>query len=216
MQTPGVDRSEPFPVGASIVWRSRPGGDVGFVFGCLVLADDDETAAVVQPTGAPISTRKGRRGGPGGRSLLTGHWDGSRVERLWEGPPVVRLHPVGRSYSVIRTWVEAERRFHGWYVNLEQPWVRTTVGFDSRDDVLDVVVTDDLRQCTLKDEDELDFAVDVGKLTSSEARSIRTNAETAIDDITSRTWPFDESAWHAFRPARCDQPPVLPAGWAEP
>jgi len=86
------------------------------------------------------------------------------------------LHPVGRSYSVIRTWLQAEERFHGWYVNLEQPWVRTEVGFDSRDDVLDVTVTDDLRECTLKDEDQLDFEVDLGTLTQDEAQSIRATA----------------------------------------
>jgi len=117
---------------------------------------------------------------------------------------------------VIRTWLENEARFHGWYVNLEQPWVRTTMGFDSRDDVLDVIVTDDLGQCTLKDEDELNFAVNVGKLTSDEARSIRATAESAIDDITNRRWPFDERYWQAFRPARYDEPVGLPSGWEQP
>jgi predicted RNA-binding protein associated with RNAse of E/G family len=117
---------------------------------------------------------------------------------------------------VIRTWLEAEERFHGWYVNLEQPWVRTAVGFDSRDDVLDVTVTDDLHECRLKDEDELDFAVEVGKLTSGEARSIRASAISAITDVTTRRWPFDEGAWQTLRPSRYDQPLDLPLGWDEP
>jgi predicted RNA-binding protein associated with RNAse of E/G family len=148
--------------------------------------------------------------------LLTGLWDGSRAERVWDRAPAVRLHPVGRSYSVIRTWLEAEERFHGWYVNLEQPWVRTTVGFDSRDDVLDIIVTDDLRECTLKDEDELDFAVDEGKLTPGDTRSIRATSDSAIKDVTSRRWPFVESAWQALRPTGCDQPLDLPLGWDNP
>ena len=216
IQTRWVERPEPFPVGASIVWRSRPRGDIGFVFGCRVLADNDEVAAVVQPTGAPISTRAGQRGGPGGRSLLPDGWSGARVARDWDNPPAVRLHPIGRSYSVIRTWLADEQRFQGWYVNLEQHWVRTTVGFDSRDDVLDITVTDDLRGCSLKDEDELAFAVEVGKLTSSEARRIRANAESAIDDVRSQSWPFDDGAWRDIRPAVYDQPPLLPRGWDQP
>ena len=126
---------------------------------------------------------------------------------------MVRLHPIGRSYSVIRTWLEGEERFHGWYVNLEQPWIRTTVGFDSRDDVLDITVTDDLGDWSLKDEDELDFAVRVGKLTSDEARSIHATAESAIEDLARRRWPFDDSAWKGFRPSPCDDPLVLPVGW---
>lgn len=93
---------------------------------------------------------------------------------------------------------------------------RTSVGFDSRDDVLDVTVTDDLSQCGLKDEDELDFAVEVGKLAATEARSIRSSADEAIVHIVSRSWPFDELAWHAFQPVLDDQPPNLPAGWDKP
>jgi predicted RNA-binding protein associated with RNAse of E/G family len=117
---------------------------------------------------------------------------------------------------VIRTWLDNEERFEGWYVNLEQPWVRTTVGFDSRDDVLDVTVSVDLGKRSLKDEDELEFAVEVGLLTSDEARSIRATAESAIDDIASRRWPFDQAAWQALRPPAHDQPPALPTGWDKP
>ena len=90
------------------------------------------------------------------------------------------------------------------------------MGFDSRDDVLDVTVTNDLGESALKDEDELDFAVDQGTLTSSEARSIRLTAASAIDDIANRRWPFDERAWEAFRPARYDEHVDLPTGWDSP
>jgi predicted RNA-binding protein associated with RNAse of E/G family len=117
---------------------------------------------------------------------------------------------------VIRNWLAAEERFHGWYVNLEQRWVRTAVGFDSRDDVLDVTFTDDLGECTLKDEDELDFALEVGKLTPGEARLIRATAVSAINDVTSRRWPFDEEAWQTLRPSRYDPPVDLPLGWDDP
>lgn len=148
--------------------------------------------------------------------MLPGGWSGSRTISVWEQAPTIRVHPLGRSYSVIRSWLEVERRFHGWYVNLEQPWVRTMVCFDSRDDVLDVTVTDDLSKCELKDEDELDFAVEVGKMTALEAQSIRSTAQSAIDDITRRRWPFDDDAWHAFRPVVDTQPPDLPSGWDAP
>lgn len=216
MQTHRMEQLEPFPAGAPIVWRSRLPDGIGFVFACRVLADDDLAAVVLQPTGAAVARRVGSRGGPRGRSMLPGGWDGSRAVAVWEQAPTVRLHPLGRSYSVIRTWLEEERRFHGWYVNLEQPWARTTVGFDSRDDVLDLTVTDDLSDCALKDEDELDFAVGVGKITAHEAQSIRSAARSAIDDITRRRWPFDDDAWNMFRPAVYVEPPGLPVGWDSP
>jgi len=211
-----MERPEPFPADTPVVWRSRPNGDVGYVFACRVLADDPDLIAVVQPTGAPVVRRVAQRGGPRGRSVLPRTWDGSRQETRWDRPPVVRLHPVGRPYSVIRTWLAGEERFQGWYVNLEQPWIRTTLGFDSRDDVLDVTVSDDLSECLLKDEDELEFALEVGLFSWREVRSIRATAQSAVDDIVRRRWPFQESAWRDFRPPSYDQPPVLPAGWADP
>ena len=186
---------------------------MGYVIGCRVWIDEPDVRAIVQPTGAPIMRRNAQRGVPNGRSFIPGTWDGSRTASRWDRPPTVRLHPVGRPYSVLRTWLDAEQRFHGWYVNLEQPWQRTAVGFDSRDDVLDVSVADDLSRCRLKDVDELEFTVQVGMFTSAEARAIRAAADTAIADVNSRRWPFDEAAWTDALPSHLLVPPVLPAGW---
>jgi hypothetical protein len=202
-----------FASGRPIVWRSRPGGAIGYVFGCRVLLDEPDALAVVQPTGAPVRRRLAALGGPNGRSLLPGTWTGAYRATTWGGLTSVRLHPVGRAYSVIRTWIDAEARYRGWYVNLEQPWVRTAVGFDSRDDILDIVARDDLSGCRLKDDDELEFAGDVGQLAPAEAASIRATAEAAIDDVGHRRWPFDEAAWTDLRPATDDRPLVLPADW---
>ena len=185
------------------------------MIGCRVVADQPEVMAVVQSQGSPVVRRVGRRGGPNGRTLLPDTWDGAREERRWDGPPVVRLHPVGRGYSVIRTWLDDEGRFDGWYVNLEQPWTRTAAGFDSRDDVLDVTVSDDLASWALKDEDELDFAVEIGTLTAADTESIRVNAAAAIDDVASRRWPFVDDGWEAFAPRSHLTPVELPAGWAD-
>lgn len=206
-------RHQPFERGAEIVWRSRPGGAVGYVFGCRVVLDEPDVAVVVQPKGSPISRRVAQRGGPNGRSLLPGSWDGSRQSSRWDRPPCVRLHPVGRSYSVIRTWSTEEGRFEDWYVNLEQPWVRTQVGFDSRDDVLDVTVSEDLSACQLKDADELEFAIDVGLFRSQEARAIHVAARSATDDIARRWWPFHEQTWSRAIPRSDLEPTELPPGW---
>jgi hypothetical protein len=204
---------ERFASGRSVVWRSRPSGEVGYVFGCRVLLDEPEVVALVQSTGSPIMRRIAERGGPNGRSLIPGTWDGSRRLSRWERPPAVRLHPVGRGYAVIRTWLAHEGRFDGWYVNLEQPWPRTPVGFDTRDDVLDVTVSDDLSEWQLKDADELEFAVEVGVVTAIEAESIRAAAESAIDDIARRAWPFNDAAWWDALPSSTLRPAKLPDAW---
>jgi predicted RNA-binding protein associated with RNAse of E/G family len=135
---------------------------------------------------------------------------------LRDVPTTVRLHPVGRCYAVIRRWNDEDCRYEGWYVNLEQPWVRTTVGYDTRDDVLDVTVDADLTNPALKDEDELTFAVETGQLRAQDARSIRDTADQAIDDVMQRRWPFDDHAWAALVPPPRQPLPVLPDGWHVP
>lgn len=114
---------------------------------------------------------------------------------------------------MIRTWIAEDERFSGWYVNLEQPWTRTPVGFDSRDDVLDVTVSADLTEFQLKDEDELEFAVEIGQFTKSEAQAIHATAESAVDDIVNRRWPFDSATWNRVLPAALLEATELPDGW---
>lgn len=145
--------------------------------------------------------------------MLPGGWAGERAADVWLGPPSVRLHPIGQSYSVIRSWSDNDQRFRGWYVNLEQPWVRTAIGFDSRDDVLDVTASDDLSSYALKDEDELGFAVEVGTVAASEAAVIRATAERAVDDMRKRRWPFREEAWESLQPSTIEAAVALPSGW---
>lgn len=189
---------------------------MGFVLAGRVLVDDADAIAIEQPVGAPVFRRAGRRGGPRGRMLLPGAWEGSHEEATWSGPHMVRLHPVGRSYSVIRAWVATEDRFDGWYVNLEQPWRRTAIGFDSRDDILDVTVSDDLSRCGLKDDDELDYAVEVGLRTAADAETARATAELVMDAIAARRWPFDEAAWRQLGRLVTTEPVSVPAGWSQP
>ncbi len=206
-------REEPFARADEVVWRSLPGGDLGYVFACRVLIDEPDVIAVVQPTGSVVSRRSGTRGGRNGRSLLPGGWDGGRVAGTWDRLPSVRLHPIGRHYSVIRTWLAEAERCDGWYVNLERPWTRTSVGFDSEDLVLDVTATRDLSDWQLKDEDELAFAVEVGLVSEVAARRTHAIARAAAEDLDHRRWPFDEAAWPTGMPPELLAPVTLPDRW---
>lgn len=188
---------------------------LGFVLACRVIMDEPDAVVILQQPGAPISRRVGKRGGPGGRQLLPGGWDGQREAKVWEGPPKVRVHPVGSGYSVIRTWQQATHSFAGWYVNLEHPWRRTVVGFDSCDDILDVTVSDDLSTHALKDEDELAFAHEAGLQSQADVDRIWQAADRAIDDLEHRRWPFDEGWWSHLEVDTSQPPPTMPSGWGQ-
>lgn len=106
--------------GSEVVWRSLPAGQVATVLSTFVVEDSSDVIALFQPAAAPCQRRTGRRGGPSGRNMLPDGWDGGYEETSFRGPSVVRLHPIGQSYSVIRSWDAGRKAFSGWYVNLEQ------------------------------------------------------------------------------------------------
>ena len=69
-------------------------------------------------------------------------------DKVWEGEGVLKLHRFGTHHSI---W---HLREAGWYVNLEEPWRASSLGWDTRDLALDIVVSRD-GSWRWKDEDHL-------------------------------------------------------------
>ncbi|WP_151084198.1 DUF402 domain-containing protein [Nocardioides cynanchi] len=143
------------------------------------------------------------------------------VERVlravtWRGPGVLRIAPAERPWSVWYFTDETDGSFEGHYVNLELPHERPVDGSPrvlSRDLVLDVWVEDG--ETWLKDVDELEAGVTVGKFTATQGAVIRDVAELARAElIEPRAWPLDEG-WETWRPPEgWDEPLTLPASVA--
>ena len=200
--------------GDEVVWRSRPDGTIGYVFAAIVVEDSEDVIALFQPAGAPCKRRTGARGGPGGRVMLPQGWDGGHEDVTFAGPSTLRMQPTGMSYAVLRPWLGED--WGGWYVNLEQSWRRTPVGVDGHDDILDILVADDLSAWKWKDEDELAWSVDVGKVSAQEAATVRATGEAVIAAVQQRQWPFDSAAWSRWQPDPAWPVPTMPADWNVP
>lgn len=147
--------------------------------------------------------------------MVPNGWSGGHEMSTWGGPSTLRLHPQGSAFSVIRDWNGEAGRYEGWYVNLEAPWQRTAIGFDSVDRVLDLRLADDLGSWSWKDEDEFAWAADVGLLTPAEARATRAEGERVLMLIEGRAWPFDAD-WERWAPDAEWDLPTLPSNWATP
>lgn len=145
--------------------------------------------------------------------MLPGGWDGGYRDSVFPGPSTVRLHPTGSPFSVIRDWDEERGRCRGWYANLEQPWMRTPIGFDGHDDILDIRVATDLSSWSWKDEDELEWSVEVGKISAEYAGAVRRAGNEVIGLIDAKAWPFDESVWSGLCLPESGMP-VMPEQWA--
>ena len=191
-------RREP---GEPIVRRDVWHGEVMFGWGGIVVQDTDDLLALYMPEGAPLAFAADFFGEP--------HpWSG---RDRWYGHGVVQLHRPGAMHSVWVFWEGPARRFAGWYLNLEEPWRRTLLGFDTQDLELDIVVSAD-GSWSFKDDEQLDPWVVRGRWTSEEVAEIRAEgARLGAELDAGRRWWSDE--WATWQPDPAWPPPVLPEGW---
>jgi hypothetical protein len=183
------------------VWRGR----VFEARPMIVVQDDPDQAMFFLPGGA-------RCGVPVGD-------DGNEL-RLPDRPWHLDVRPRGDQsilsfawpdtpYSVL-LWTEEQRRV--WYVNLQDPLVRTPIGFDTVDHALDVVIELDRSSWRWKDQEELAEAVRDGLFSQAEAADFYAWGERAVDRIVSREAPFDRD-WDGWEPDPGWIVPELPDGW---
>jgi len=186
---------------------------VGFTVAGRVIVDEPAFTVVATTPGSDVRRRAGDGSGPNGRLVLPQDWDGSYVEDEWFGAAVVRVHPRGCQWSVWR-WYDGSAWLPDWYVNLEAPWVRTSIGFDTQDWTLDVVArgTKDGWNVEYKDVDELAFLESTGDWSVEQARQIRASGEEAHRVATARSWPFDAD-WTGWVVQADASRVALPSGW---
>ena len=146
----------------------------------------------------------------GQRSALGGTRVGGHIE-CW----CARYAPPGRAahHSVWVFWEheDGERRHSAYYVNMEEPFRRNAIGFDTNDHTLDIVVTPDL-DWRWKDEDELAERVELGVYPADFADFVRAEGERVIGAIESGAAPFGDG-WSEWEPPSDWVVPSLPAEW---
>ncbi|MHB8509518.1 MAG: DUF402 domain-containing protein [Candidatus Dormibacteria bacterium] len=75
------------------------------------------------------------------------------------------------AYSVWHFWRGPERRFHGWYINVQEPFRRTGDGYETQDLELDIVVALD-GSWSFKDAEHLATRVTEGRFTEDKVEEI--------------------------------------------
>jgi hypothetical protein len=180
------------------VWRGSPWMAVSVV----VVADGPELLASYLPEGAEFAFA------PGGHGLGPHPWLGRGA---WRGHGVLMLQRPGEPYAVWHFWNGPERAFAGWYVNLQEPFRRTPIGYDTHDLELDVWIPA-AGGWSFKDDELLDVRVGEGRFTAAEAVEIRAlGAE--IGATLDRGEQWWDPAWSRWRPDPGWAVPVPADGW---
>lgn len=196
--------------GDSIVLRSIVDQRVRSLVSLTVVEDQPDIVALYIAPGYPCKRPEGTRGGPRNRVLILDN--GRREDFAWAHNRMLMLHRPGDAHSVQLFWDAADSRFLCWYIDLQQPFHRTPIGFDSRDHVLDVVVAPDRSSWKWKDEDELEWHLANGRLSSEQARLIRSEGEHAVERLTV-TDPAFYQRWRDWSPDPSWVVPEIPADW---
>lgn len=198
--------------GDSIIQRSLPAGRVGYLRALTVVEDTDDLIALYIRPGAPCKRPRGERGGPGGRILLNPRASRGHDDWAWRDHHVLLLYRPGDAHSVQLFRRDGDNVVTCWYVDLHQPFRRTPLGFDSRDQILDAVVSPDRRTWRWKDEDEMAWMIEQGRFSAAEAAMIRVEGERAVERLLR-----DPGGFYSRRLDWAPDPswalPSIPPGW---
>ncbi len=200
--------------GDQVVLRNRKQGRISWVTPVTVVEDSPDCIALYVMMDTPLKRPVELDGTPIPRALSYGErfvlpW--RLGDGRWRDRSVLWIARPGEFHSVGIFWEGINHQFIGWYVNLQDPLVRFSAGFDTVDHVLDLKVAPD-GSWHWKDEDEFADAQRVGRFTADEASAIRAEGEAVISAIEQRACPFDES-WQDWRPDESWTVPPFPEGW---
>jgi len=187
----------PWKPGESVVRREVLHGRPWMGTTVFVVSDELDLLVTYLPEGAPF----GFPDGPW--PTVTGRhpWHG---KARWEGHGVLMLQRPRDHYAVWHFWEEPERVFSGWYLNLQRPFRRTPIGYDTQDLELDVwIPAANDAAWSFKDDNLLETRVREGRFTAAEVEAIRrVGAEIAtMLEAGVQWWDGDWSSWSP------------PAGW---
>ena len=118
----------------------------------------------------------------------------------------------GMPYSIWLHWSRnLPRRFTGWYVNLEAPFVRSEIGVDTTDNSLDLVVMPDFTW-RWKDAEMASDWVAVGVYTEAQTERFFAEGREVIRMAQERLFPFD-GAFADWAPDREWEIPTVHPDW---
>jgi hypothetical protein len=167
----------------------------------VVVQDEPDVLATYIAQGAPLRFPRGDWPTPNGRHP----WF---QKPTWHGHGVLMLQRPSDAYAVWVFWAGERRDFDCWYVNMQEPFRRTPIGYDTQDLELDIVVSYD-GSWSLKDDDVLEERVREGRLTSDQIAATRSDAR-RITDALDRGMKWWSDAWSTWSPDRRWRTPSFP------
>jgi predicted RNA-binding protein associated with RNAse of E/G family len=128
---------------------------------------------------------------------LSGKWD--LYEKDFHAPGMLRIAPTDAPFEVFAQ-ATLDDGILSWYVNFERPLQRTAQGFDTMDEILDLVVARDFSEWARKDTDELELAVRMGFFRPVDAARIDESCGVVESNLARGDvpWPHEWETWRGI------------------
>lgn len=137
-------------------------------------------------------------------------WNRSGLNH-WQGHGVLMVQRPGEDHAMWHFWRGRDRAFDHWYVNIQEAFRRTSIGFDTQDLELDIVVPLD-GTWQFKDGDLLAEHVRLGRYTTAQVDAVLELGERLGAELDAgRRW-WDET-WSTWTPDPSWYPVSLPPDW---
>jgi hypothetical protein len=184
-------------------------GRIEICWPCRVVEDRDDLVALFIAAGSPYKAGPKKTAAQKRRQSRTFL---PPDEYVWRND-TLRLMLPGRSHSVSISWAvqNGTRALLKYFVNMEEPFRRTAVGFDTQDHTLDIEVAPDLTW-RWRDEQELANHVAEGFYTAELAAAARAEGELAMEAIRQREHACSRG-WPEWAPPPEWGAPPFVAGW---
>lgn len=185
--------------GEVVAWREAWRGREYIAIPVRVIEDTDQGLVVYVAEGTRYSFP------PGGWPFAEHHpW---AMQGKWRGHGTLALSRPADAYSIWHFWAGDERRFAGWYVNLQEPLRRDGLSYLTQDQELDIWIQPD-GTWAWKDEQELEDWVGRGRFSREEVTEVRRVGEQVVAE-----WPFP-TGWEDWEPGPTWLVPELPPEYA--
>ncbi len=134
------------------------------------------------------------------------------IDRNWTEHDVLSLNIPGSAHSIDLMWVTGTCELRCWYVHLQEVMRRTSIGIDTMDQILDIVINPNRNSWYWKDEDEFQQAEACGLYTPEKIASIWEEGERVLAMMEANLPPFCDG-WEDWTPPEKWTIPQFPEGW---
>jgi hypothetical protein len=134
------------------------------------------------------------------------------VDSKWTDHDILSLNIPGAAYSIDLMWATGTCELRCWYVHLQEVQRRTSIGVDTMDQMLDIVISPDRHSWSWKDEDELSQAEAIGLYSPEKVAGIWEEGERVLAMMQANLPPFCDG-WEDWTPPEEWSIPSFPEGW---